>query len=240
MSEISAEIEIRSQLWKFIRGALLISEFEDWAYGHALLESTLGADLYFILITTRFTDSYSVESLRKRLASFAKAKWPLECQCITLCDNDVVDIGQASEHVFHTLHEMKQRGQPLWWLSIYRCESCEQWWLVAQEERQNDIFCMKRMSTAEAQSTLERDEWPSEFDSIYQLLRIGLDANKRVTFADPLGDCSLVNTIRDIAQEKPGIGLKEIALLLNLESHIARELTRRIQRKWKLEINVNA
>jgi hypothetical protein len=58
------------------------------------------------------------------------------CLCAGLNNVVVVDMGRESEKVFAALLEVKKRGKPYWWLSVYRCYVCEQSWLVAQEERQ--------------------------------------------------------------------------------------------------------
>jgi len=43
---------------------------------------------------------------------------------------------------------------PFWWLVLYGCRSCGQGWLVAQEERHNDIFCMRRLDEAYPASSI--------------------------------------------------------------------------------------
>jgi hypothetical protein len=48
-----------------------------------------------------------------------------------------------------------------------------------------------------------------------------------VDFADPY-ESSLTTTIADLAYARPGIGLSEIASLLNLDMELARALARRV------------
>lgn len=51
----------------------------------------------------------------------------------------------VDEMFFSRVKEIKEFGEPCWWLSIYSCSACEQKWLVAQEERMNDIYILKRI-----------------------------------------------------------------------------------------------
>ncbi|HEY3376888.1 MAG TPA: hypothetical protein VGL77_05275 [Armatimonadota bacterium] len=156
-----------------------------------------------------------------------KSKKPTvqQCACHELGDMAVLDIGDESQEVFHHLNQMRQRGIPQWWLSAYRCCVCRQWWLVAQEERQNDIFCLRRLTRKEIDRLLDYNDWPSDYDTYEELLRIGTEAGKSVQFIDPLHS-SLVRTLADIAREHPMITIPEIAYLLHIDSTLATQIAR--------------
>jgi hypothetical protein len=154
----------------------------------------------------------------------------LTCRCITLPNVAVIDMGEESEIVLGTIEERRSRGEPFWWLWCGECTRCGQWWLVAQEERQNDVFCLRRLAVDEATALLENKIWPPDFDSYEALLRLGLKAGKRVRFAEPEEANSLRWTIADLAKARPGIRVSELAELLNLEIDTALTLAKRAVR----------
>ena len=77
--------------------------------------------------------------------------------CVQLSDVAVVGMGDESKKVFLTLNEIRWRGNPYWWLSVYQCRACQQSWLVAQEERHNDVFCLYRPDRVTMQDVLNLD-----------------------------------------------------------------------------------
>ena len=104
-----------------------------------------------------------------------------------------------------------------------------------QEERINDIFCLRRLDEKEIEHLARDNQWPSDFDRFESLLRIALRAGKRVKFADPMA-VSLVDTAVDLSIEKPGIKVSEIAELLNISRGQALEISKRVQRERGAEI----
>jgi predicted transcriptional regulator len=157
------------------------------------------------------------------------------CLCAGLNDTIVVDMGDESDKVFASLSEVKKRGQPYWWLSVYQCYVCQQSWLVGQEERQNDVMCLQKLDLATMQNVLNNSQWPATFDHYKDLLRLGLQAGKQVWFLDPLNS-SLRWTISDLAKENPGINVSEIAKLLNLKIDLAVELANKATREDGVQI----
>lgn len=158
------------------------------------------------------------------------------CECHQLDDMVIIDMGWDTMDIFRRLEQIRKRGLPWWWLSVYRCRVCQQWWLVAQEERQNDIFCLRKLTGKEIEQVLNNNVWPDDFDRYEQLLRIGAEAGKRVRFIDPLNS-SLVYTVADIAKEHPRITIPEIAYLLNLDTNMAEEIARIVVAKDDVEID---
>jgi hypothetical protein len=236
-------------IWRFVRRDLRTSEFETWIYGEPDLEPLLGPELHLATLSTDFANREAVRTLRIAMAAFARARWPLDCLCIRLRDLDVVDMGYfpapepafeggrewSHEDVFRTLEVVAKRGAPLWWLGAARCRACGQAWLVGQEERQNDVFCMKRLAPMELDEILRGGQWPKDFDSYETLLRIGSGAGRRVRFADPM-DSSMVATIADLAKARPGISVPEIAKLLGVDIELARALALKATESEELRI----
>lgn len=118
---------------------------------------------------------------------------------------------------------MKRHGQPLWWLQLDRCSACGQSWLVASEERQNDVYCLRRMREADAQSVIAGGAWPTDFHRYETLLRLGIEAGNVFRFFDPMDTRW---TIADLARERPGIRVSELAKLVALDVEVAAMVAR--------------
>lgn len=146
----------------------------------------------------------------------------VHCRCETLGVLAVIDMGQQ-EGVFRTFERLRERGGRHWWLSASRCRACATTWLIAQEERQNDIHILKRLNASAAAQLLVDDLWPGDFDRYETLLEIGLTHGRRVRFAD-IEESSLPWTVADLAREHPGISVSRLALLLNLSLKSAIDL----------------
>ena len=240
---------ILEHLWKFVRGDLPASRFEQWVYTEPDLERHLGGDLYPETISTDFSNKEATWRLRIALARYVRSRSGSDCLCIRLKDLDVVDMGTyrgsepafennrdwSDEDVFRSLNKVKARGGRYWWLWAARCRICGQGWLVGQEERQNDLFCMRRLHDEELQAIGRYDRWPTDFDTYERLLQIGLQAGRSVRFVDPM-DSSLGDTIALLAKERPRIAVSELAVLLNLDPKLAAELARRAVEQEDVEI----
>jgi hypothetical protein len=227
-------------VWGFVRGDSAVEVFERWVYEAPELEQALGKDLYLAAISTDFADEDAVRKLRGALAEYARARSGPGCLCIRLRSLDVVDMGSfqapqpafeadrtwSHEDVFRTLDRVKERGPPRWWLWAARCRVCGQGWLVGQEERQNDVFCMKRLAPDRLRELVEDGRWPTDFDRYETLLRLGADAGRSVRFVDPLAS-SMSTTVVELATARPGISVRELAGLLAVDVELARELARR-------------
>jgi hypothetical protein len=214
-------------VWRFVRGDTKAEAFEQWVYASPHLEELFGATLHFAALSVDYRDRYAIHELRKQLSDWVRGREELHCQCVTLSDLAVVDMGDHTG-VFATLREQASRGEPFWWLSVYRCSACGEGWLVAQEERQNDVFCLRRLNPEEIEGVVVEQRWPTDFDRYEDLLRIGMGAGRAVDFVDPLGSRSLRATIEDLARARPGIRVEELARLLHLDLDIATRLARAV------------
>jgi hypothetical protein len=148
------------------------------------------------------------------------------CECGRLDNPAVIGMGHHEE-VFRTLDRLRHRGSPWWWFLAFRCRACGQDWLVASEERQNDVYILRRLDSATAERIARENVWPSDFDRYETLLEIGRAAGHAVRFFD-VADSPLLHTITDLAKERPGIRVSELASLLNLDPAVATELARQV------------
>lgn len=215
-------------IWRFVRGDTEPREFEQWLYARTNeLENRLGAQKALDVLSADYGASAAVANVRKILLVFAaQASLSLSCRCVTLANVAVVEMGSPGDEL-RTIDERRSRGEPWWWLWCGECSQCGQWWLVAQEERQNDVFCLRRLDAGEVNELLQNNVWPPDFDSYESLLRLGYDAGVTFEFANPEQASSLRWTIVDLAKAKPGIRVAELASLLNLEPDRARILAER-------------
>lgn len=148
------------------------------------------------------------------------------CECARLDNPAVVGMGHHEE-VFRTLDEIRHRGSPWWWLLSFRCRACGQDWLVASEDRQNDVYILRRMDRPTAERIARENVWPLDFDRFETLLEIGRAGGHAVRFADVV-DSPLMHTIADLASERPGIRVSDLAELLNLDPATAATLARQV------------
>jgi hypothetical protein len=148
------------------------------------------------------------------------------CECARLDDPTVIGMGHHEE-VFRTLDQVRHRGSPWWWLLSFRCRTCGQDWLVASEEQQNDVYILRRLDRATAERIERENVWTPDFDRYETLLEIGRAAGHSVRFFD-VADSPLLHTIADLARERPGIRVTQLAALLNLDTAVAAELARQV------------
>lgn len=161
-----------------------------------------------------------------------------KCECGGLEDLAIVPMGNHDD-VFRTLEEVTKRGSPFWWLYLSACRVCGQRWLIAQEERHNDLFIFRRLSHPTAERIIQDNDWPTDFDRYETLLEIGRAAGRSVRFFD-VSDSPLLDTVMDLARERPGICVSELASLLNLDPNIAGELARQVVNMAEVKITFDA
>jgi hypothetical protein len=171
--------ERTEMLWRFVRGDLPHAAFDLWICATPEVERELGPDLFVRAISARYADWDEIDAVKAAIESFLRASGPTRCACLEMRDLHVVMMGEHGR-LLASLDETSRRGGAFWWLSIRRCRACRQWWLVAGEERQNDVFCLRRMSDDEAASALDEGAWPSDFDRYETLINLGIAAE--ITF----------------------------------------------------------
>lgn len=142
----------------------------------------------------------------------------LTCRCDDLSRVRVVDFAaheEDGELAMPQLERLVRAGADRWWLSCRRCPVCDRHWLVAQEERINDVYIIRELQLVEATAIAESGRWPSDFDMYETLLRLGRDAGHIARFVDTRCE-TLQRTARDLMVQRPGIETHEISELLNV------------------------
>lgn len=164
-------------LWEFIRGDLSSAEFEQWLYASKDVENVLGNQLYLELIATDFNNASTVYLIKKKLEIFLRKENQLACECLALSNDAALDMGsEKSERILSTLTTVKAYGEPRWWLSLNQCNKCNQYWLMAEESENYDIYFFKRLDSSLASSIIQDNKWPNDFQSYQEL--IVTDKNK--------------------------------------------------------------
>ncbi|MDI1297500.1 MAG: hypothetical protein PSY12_16760 [bacterium] len=137
------------------------------------------------------------------------------CCCNSLPDLAVVPMGSdgLDERVFASLEQIIERGGEQWWLYVSHCLKCLQVWMIAQDDRIYDNYYLRRLLPSEGQAIIEKGQWPDEFMTYEQVLRLGITMSKPWTYLDPRSP-ALVSTAEDLRRERPDISLDEIAYLL--------------------------
>jgi len=170
------------------------------------------------------------------MEEFLRKNCPARCACLEMRDLHIVMMGDH-DRLFATLVEVKSRGAPKWWLWIARCSACRQAWLVGSEERQHDVFCLRRMSEVEVDETARTNTWPMDFDRYETLIRLGISAGIVFRFADPM---DTRHTMADLTRERPGIRVSELAHLLALDDAVAKTIAKRVVKEEKVEITFDS
>src|SRR5688500_7027930 len=121
------------------------------------------------------------------------------CCCAELDDVAVVPMSADGrfERVFATLDRAKEHGGNQWWLFASTCRACGESWMVAQEERIHDNFYLKRLSPPVLRDIIEANQWPKDFLTYEQVLRLGSESGHVCRFADPQ-DPALICTVEDL------------------------------------------
>ena len=156
------------------------------------------------------------------------------CQCQKL--PPIVDIGMGEhDSALDTLEREVTHGEPLWWLSVNRCRVCGQRWLVAADERINDVFLLRRLNEAEVVSLRKQGEWPSDFSKFAEVLRLGRERGHSAVFADAESP-ALVDTVIVLAREEDGVPISTIASLLQIGMPQAQRLADLAQERASVRI----
>jgi hypothetical protein len=207
--------------WAFVRGDLEPLAFERWFLGEQGMEDALGEELHWDLTCSDYRDGSEVRRLRQLLKDLIHAD--AGCECRLLRDRDVIPMGGdgRDERFFATVDRIADHGGRQWWLYLSQCKACEQYWLVAQDERIYDDFFILRLNLDEALAIIANGQWPATFQTYEEVLSTGLALSQPCRFFDPLPG-SLIWTVEDLMEENPGITEARIAELLGIEpGHVA-------------------
>jgi len=213
-----------AKLWAFARGDATIADVERWFYEQHGVESALGRELHWALLSGNYAKKDEVWALREAVRAVLT---PIKsCECLSLRDLAVVPMGGdgLDERVFATVRRVCDHGGQQWWLYLAKCASCGQYWMVAQEERIFDDYFLRRLDSIIAIKIVTSREWPSEFLTYELVLTVGRKLSQPCRFMDALAP-SLVWTAADLRKERPDISVEEIAYLMGITpAHAVRLL----------------
>jgi hypothetical protein len=159
------------------------------------------------------------------------------CSCSELEDLAIIGMGDPNgldEQVFATLDLVQNHGEEQWWLYVSTCMVCSQNWMIAQEERIHDNYCLKRLDPETMQGIIDQSRWPADFIRFEQVLRLERQSGKVAQFLDPRSP-ALIDTANDLRRERPGIPVEDIAFALAISVADAARLFRKarlIDRFW--------
>jgi hypothetical protein len=216
-----------------------VVEFEQWVYATKELEPFLGPGRYYGAIATSYSSVEEVDELRTMLLARMRELEPARCSCIETADLAVLGFGSASEPFLRSMEKLRDAGEPRWWLSCMRCRECDQAWLVGADSRLNDVYCLKRLQADDTAGLLSSGSWPVDFDRYETLLRIGYEAGRSVEYDLPLESRELYWCMADLARERPGIAVSELAQLLHLGTAIAWQMARRVMESERVDIRLD-
>ncbi|WP_294278534.1 hypothetical protein [uncultured Sphingomonas sp.] len=130
------------------------------------------------------------------------------------------------EQFLETVKVLLNAGEPRWWLYLGQCGSCQQNWLVAQEERIYDEHLLVKISQERADAVLDAGKWPDTFSTYESVLAIAQTLSHPGRFLDPMA-WSLLCTVEDLRCERPDITEDDMAHLLGISRrHVHRLLVR--------------
>ncbi len=171
------------ELWRFLRGDMSNSEFEEFLYGNRAFEAYLGEDLYQEAIANAYSNEITTRLLKENLRKFLRKNHPTECKCIELRNFSIFEeahietkdidpecpceicFNDRIEELVKTLGEVGKRKKPDDWVSLMRCYKCAQYWLMANERNTGNVLCIFRLSFEQVEVVLEKNLWPKEFDN---------------------------------------------------------------------------
>ena len=148
------------------------------------------------------------------------------CCCASLPDLAAVPMGGdgLDERVFATVENVADYGGDAWWLHLSQCRACDQYWMIAQEERIFDEHFLRRLTVDEANRISANGEWPAEFLSYERVLKTGHALRIRpCVFLERLSP-SLAWTVEDLRKGRSDISVEEIGLLLGVTETQAKRL----------------
>jgi predicted DCC family thiol-disulfide oxidoreductase YuxK len=205
-----------NMLYKFIRKDISASEFEQWLYQNhedADLKAFLGEEFLFEAISLNFNNKNDVYNFKNKLHAFLQQKNSLTCECMFLSDTVVLDQGSEEwQQVVSTQFTIKKQDKSKWWLSLIQCRECQQFWIVEEESRVNDIDIYKRIDNEIARQIMEDNQWP-----VWKKLLTtqGIDASALYLIYDD--ECPLCRSSAHALTIKKAVG--NLVLINARESH---------------------
>ncbi|HJO64841.1 MAG TPA: hypothetical protein QF469_05825 [Sphingomonas sanguinis] len=152
-----------------------------------------------------------------------------DCLCPSLPDLAHISMGDhrgRDEQFVEAVKVLLNAGLSQWWLYLGQCGSCQQNWLLAQEERIYDEHLLVKISQERADAALDAGKWPDTFSTYESVLTIAQTLSHPGQFLDPMA-WSLLCTVEDLRRERHDISEDEMAHLLGISRrHVHRLIVR--------------
>lgn len=243
------ELELEELAWAFVRGDASAADLRARRRAAARAASAPLRGLFGDLDAALAGD---LDELRTWLAGELEAGLPEGCHCPRLRDREVLDLagplppspalgparGWTADVLTARIETLAERGEPCPWLSAAACGGCGQGWLVAREDRHNEVLCLVRIDDGVLEAIGAEGLWPESLDTYEELLRHGRASGRFVEYEDPL-DSPLGDLIRDLALERPGISVSDLEELLNVDSAVCTTLARRAMTQGDCRIDLD-
>jgi len=193
------------------------------------MRKSLGRDLYDQLISANYRNWGSIFEQHTRLEEWAFHLSLRSCPCLMLGDPTQVSISNFD--LFAKMEKVASRGEPYWWLELYRCPACGTWWLVGQEFILSENYVMQSLSAEEVEAFVTEQQWPQHFDSYETMVRIESEifVNLGHNVDLPTGPApDLKWLLRQIAEIRPGYQISKLAQLLVIDPYDAKIAARQV------------
>lgn len=149
----------------------------------------------------------------------------MHCVCAAQGEWAVVEFEQAAWPA--QLETRINKSQPQWWLSARRCAACDQHWLVAQDERLNDVWVLRRLDEDGASRLLNDGQWPDALQHYEEVIRKGGEWGHATRYANPLETWSIAV---DLIGQRPAMTDAELATLVNISPQAAAQVAQYARR----------
>ena len=100
----------------------------------------------------------------------------------------------------------------------------------------HDNYHVRRLDDETVRQIVERDVWPTDYDSLAALLAEARKGKKCCSTYD-VDRSSLDWDMRRLAIEEPGITISRLAWLLNMDYDVGVYLATKVVKKWNVDID---
>ena len=223
MHQLKHRPNILDCFWRFARGDMEASEFENWLYSNEGTQLALGEDPYLNAISVDYRDGQRVADFRAELRK--SLPHPADCECHTISDWGLVILGQWSPDNFEVVQ--RETSSPYWLHSLV-CKECQTRWTVAEDSRIYDVWIVVRVASFDM----------AKVNSYSGLLSLAVSSGAMVRYDDPIHSIELPAAIEELAREKPGISLTELTGLLPVDREIVDHHARDVIAKSRVSIDL--
>jgi hypothetical protein len=85
------------------------------------------------------------------------------CICSDWPDRTIINLGSETATLLDDHFDRLRDRSP--WIYLVKCRGCQQHWYAAVDTVDDDYY-FRRLSSAEVDCIVERNEWPADFDNV--------------------------------------------------------------------------